>query len=175
MRSSFLTLPSRSPTHKPHPNSGCGEFDEGKVIGIVFFETGRNRSEMFEFAEEALDEVTIAVEEGAEGGDVDPSRHRSDVGPGSLISQGFTQGVTVIGPIGEKRLAGAHIVQHVAGALAVSGLALGEFERDRIAVGVDQSVDLRRQSAARAPHASGWSVVPSGGLRTPFFTFAACW
>ena len=59
---------------------------------------------------------------------------------------------------------------------AVVSLALGELERDRVAVGIDEGMDFGRQSASRAPHASGSSVVPSGGgvSRPPFLTLAAC-
>ena len=38
------------------------------IIGVVFFVAGRHRAEMFEFVEEAFDEVSEAIEIGAEGG-----------------------------------------------------------------------------------------------------------
>ena len=55
-------------THKSEPYSDCGEFDDGEIIGVVFFVAGRHRAEMFEFVEEAFDEVSEAIEIGAEGG-----------------------------------------------------------------------------------------------------------
>src|SRR5579863_6270125 len=57
-------------------------------------------------------------------------------------------------------------------------LSRGELKNDRQTVGVHERVDLRRQSAARAPHASACREVPSGGLRlvgAPFLPFAPCW
>ncbi len=57
---------TRSPTHKSHPNSYCGELDEGEVVGVVLFIARGDGSEVFEFIEEALDEVAVSVEEGAE-------------------------------------------------------------------------------------------------------------
>jgi len=60
---------------------------------------------------------------------------------------------------------------------AVVSLPLGELERYRIAVGVDDGVNLGGQPASRAPHASGRRDVPRGGvgfLRAPFLTLAAC-
>jgi hypothetical protein len=42
-------------------------------------------SEMLNLVEEALDQVAIAVKEWAERWDVDPVRHRLDVGPGTLL------------------------------------------------------------------------------------------
>ena len=53
-----------------------------------------------------------------------------------------------------------------AAAAAVMGLALGQLERDRQAAGVDQGVDLGRQAAARATHATGSVVF--------FWALAAC-
>ena len=63
------TVRSRSRTHKSEPYSDCGEFDDGEIIGVVFFVAGRHRAEMFEFVEEAFDEISEAIEIGAEGGD----------------------------------------------------------------------------------------------------------
>ena len=85
--------------------------------------------------------------------------------------------VAVVGAVGEEDLAGAEGAQHVGGAAAIVGLAFGQLQRDRQAVGVDEGVDLGRQPAPRAPHALGSSVVPSGGrrgVRTPFLTLPPC-
>ena len=56
-------------------------------------------------------------------------------------------------------------LQHVLGAASVVGLAFGELQHDRQAAAIDKGVDLRRQPAARATHATG---------SPPFFPFAAC-
>ena len=53
-----------------HPDSGGGEFDEGEVVGVVLFVAGGDGPEVLELVEEALDEVAVAIEEGAEGRDV---------------------------------------------------------------------------------------------------------
>lgn len=60
----------RTPTHKIAPDSGGGEFDEREEVSVVFFMAGGNGAEVFEFVEEALDDVPITVEKAAEGGDV---------------------------------------------------------------------------------------------------------
>jgi hypothetical protein len=44
--------PLRSPIHKPHPDFGCDEFDEGEVVGVVFFEIGHDGSELFALVEQ---------------------------------------------------------------------------------------------------------------------------
>src|SRR5271169_227029 len=55
-----MPLISRSPTHKPHPDSCCGKFYERQVVGVVFFVARGDRPEMFELVEETLDEVAEA-------------------------------------------------------------------------------------------------------------------
>ena len=97
------------------------------------------------------------------------------LGMGLMLAQAprsarlVAQRIAVIGAIGEQDLAGAEAVQHIAGAPAVMGLAFGQLERDRIAVGIDEGVDLGRQSAARAPHASGCERRALRRLRRPPF------
>ena len=157
-----------------HPDFGCGEFDEGEVVGVVLFEAGGDGSEVFDLIEKPLDEVAVAIKERAERRGIHPVRHRLDVGPGSLRLQIGTQRIAVVGAVGEEDLAGAEIAQHVGGTAPVMGLTGGQFERDRQPVGIDQHMDLGRQSAARAPHASGRSIVPFRGLRAPLLTLAAC-
>ena len=125
------------------------------------------RSEVFELVEEALDEVAVAVEEGAEGRDVLAVWHRLDVGPGAACGEGLAQGVAVVGAVGQQDLAGAKRCEHVLGAAAVMGLAFGELRGDRQTVGVDQGMDLGGQAAARATHATGSVVF--------FWALAACW
>ena len=96
-----------------------------------------DRPEVLEFIEEALDEVTVSVEEPAEGGDIDAVRHWLDVGPCAAITKVFSHAVAVIGAVGEKRLAWADVGQHVASAGAVMGLPFGQLELYGEAVGVD--------------------------------------
>ena len=143
----------------------------------MLFEARRDGPEVLEFVEEALDEVSLLVEERAEEGDVDPVRHRLDVRPSTLLVDGLAQGIAIVSPVGQQGLARADACQHVGSTAAVVRLAFGEFECDRQPVGIDQGVDLRRQSASRTPHASGDSDVPSrgrGGFRPPFLALAAC-
>jgi len=66
-----LRSSTRSSTDKPHPDSRCGEFDESEIVGVVFFKARRDRPEVFELAEEALDEIAKAIEVRTEGGSVE--------------------------------------------------------------------------------------------------------
>ena len=121
---------------------------------------------MFSPSKEALDQVSVSIEEGAEDRVPLAVRHRLDVGPGAACGQGCPQGIGVVSAVGEKHVAFAEAVEHVGGAATVMRLALGQLERDRQAVGIDQRVDLGRQAAARATHATG-----SFGF---FWALAAC-
>ena len=160
-----------------HPDSyGC-EFNESKVVGVMFFIAGCDGSEVFDLVEKAFDQVAQAIEQRAEGGDVDASGHRLDVGPGAALGQRLAQSIAVIGPVRQEDLARSDGGQHVAGTSAVMGLTRRQLEHQRQAIGIDQGMDLGCQPAPRAPHASGVTRVPSGGIglfETPFLTLAAC-
>ena len=143
----------------------------------MFFVARCDGSEVLELVEEALDEVPVAIQEGAEGWLVHPARDWLHVGPGSLGRHGLAQDVAVVGAIGDQGLAGPEGAQHGSGAATVMSLPFAQRQRDRKAVGVHESMDLGRQPASRAPHALGSSVVPSGGrggVRTPFLTLPPC-
>ena len=78
-----------------------------------------------------------------------------------------SQRIAVIGAVAEQDVAALDRGQHVGGAAAVVGLALGELERDGQAVRVDQGVDLGGQPAPRATQATGSVVF--------FWALAPCW
>src|SRR3546814_12466978 len=63
------------------------EFDEGEVVGVVLFVARRDGAVVLDLAEEALDAVAVAVEEGAEGGSGPALGHRLDVGPGAALRE----------------------------------------------------------------------------------------
>src|SRR5258705_2303031 len=142
---------SRSPTHKSHPDAGRGKLDEREIVGVVLFEARGDSSEVLELVEEALHEIAEAVEKGAESWPVHAPGHGLDVGPGATLGHARAQRVAVIGAVGEQDLARTEGAEHVGGTLAVVGLAGAELQGNRIAVGIDEGVDLGRQSAPRAP------------------------
>lgn len=173
---------SRSPTHKPHPQSGGSEFDEGQeVFGVLFVAAG-DGAKMLEVVEETLDGVAAGVGCATRAVLLFPVWHGFDAAADASAAEVGAQGVAVVAGVGDQRLAGFERAQHVAGAPSVVRLAGRQLERDWQAVGIDHRMDFRRQSAARAPHASGVNSVPSGGKRgfgavlfRPFLPFAACW
>ena len=114
----------------------------------MLFEACGDGAKVFEFIEEAFDEVSLFVEFFVEPRDVHAVRHGLDVGLGAAFGQGNAQGIAVIGAVGEQGLAGADTVQHILGAAAVMGLALGQLQGERIAVGIDHRMDFGGQSAS---------------------------
>ena len=64
---------SARPGHRlimAQPDADGGELDEGEIVGGVLLVPGGDGAEVLELVEEALDEVPVAVQEGAEGGGV---------------------------------------------------------------------------------------------------------
>jgi hypothetical protein len=164
---------SRSPTNKPHPDSCGGELYDGKMVCVVLFEAGCDGSEVLDLVKEAIDQIAVAIQEGAESQCLHPPGHGLDIGPGALADHRLAQRVAVVGAVGEKNLVWADAAQHAGGASAVMCLAFRQLEPDRQSIGIDESVDLGGQSAARAPHASGNIYTPRAGIRCgrpPFLT-----
>lgn len=67
----------------------------------------------------------------------------------------LARGVGVIGSIRQQHVAAFDGADHVLRAAPVMGLAFGDFENDRQATSIHQRLDLGRQPAARATHATG--------------------
>lgn len=114
----------------------------------MLFEACGDGAEVFELVEEALDEIAFFVKLFVEARDIHTVWHRLDVGPGTAFGQGGAQSVAVISPVGEQGLAAADTAQHVFRAAAVMGLAFGQFQGERIAVGINHGMDFCGQSAA---------------------------
>ena len=146
------------------PDADRSELDGSEEVVVPFVVSGCDGSEVFEFVEEALDEVSVAIEEGAEGGLLLASWHGLDVGPCAPRGNLDTQGIGVVGAVGEQDVTVSQGIEHVACAAPVMGLAGGQLESDRQSVGIDQRVDLGCKSAARATHATGsvffWALAP---------------
>ena len=114
----------------------------------MLFEADGDGTKVLELVEEAFDEVSLSVESFVELWDVGAVWHGLEVGLGAACGQSVAQGVTVIGAISEEDLPGADTVQHVLGTAAIMGLTFRQFQRERIAVGIDHRVDFGGQSAA---------------------------
>ena len=149
-----------------YPNLCCDQFQSGEEVLGVFLIARRDGAKVFDFVEEALDEVSLAVQglvEMVRGYAVGLGR---DVGPEPVPQRGFAQGVAVIGSVRQQNAVAVQRGEKVFDGGAVMALPGGQEKVDRIAAGVDQGVDLRRQTAPGTSHAAI--------VEAPFFALAPC-
>ncbi len=121
---------------------------------------------MFELAEEALDEVALAIERLAETGFPLAGGLCRDVGGCALVLDQRPDAVGIIGLVGEQDGARTEMVEQAICNLSVMRLASGQSEPDRESLCVDDDVDLGRKAAPAATETRIW---------TPLFAVAACW
>ena len=75
-----------------------------------------------------------------------------------MACEAFPQSVAVVAAVGQEDLTFAEAAQHVGGASSVVSLAWRQLQKNGQAVGVDEGMDFRGQSASRAPHAAGYGT-----------------
>jgi hypothetical protein len=63
----------------PQPDAGSCELEEGKVVSGALFVSRGDSAVVFEFVEEAFDQVPVAIQEPAEYRRVKPVVHRPDI------------------------------------------------------------------------------------------------
>ena len=149
----------------PQPDADGREFDHGEVVcGELFIACG-DAPAMLDPIEETLDPVALAIERRAEGVAQLAVGAVRDVGDSVLGIDQFPD------PLGDKAYDAEDetirlkIIQKRRRSLAVVHLAGCQIEAERQPLGIDQGVDLRRQSASAPTHAT---------ISTPFFAPAAC-
>src|SRR5258708_798441 len=127
-----------------------------------FFVAGRDASELFDELKETLDEVAFGVEgEVAIASDLAVRLWRDDRLDGSHF-EALDEGVGVVALVAEEGF-GLHFSGEGFGLGDVVDLAAGETERQRIAQGVDDHMDLGGWAAARA----AYGLVETPFLRAP--------
>ena len=126
------------------------ELDCGEEVLSGLVVAGGDSSELFEFVEEPFDEVALLVE-----CKIARSRvfaialrwnHRGDL----FALQEFNKAIGVERLVGDQRV-GIGVFDETRRGLQFMDLPLGQREGHRIAQGIDESVNLGRQPAARAP------------------------
>ena len=134
----------------------------GEEIAGSFFVTGRDASELFDELKETFDEVAFGVEgEGAIASDLavrfwrDDRLDRPDL-------EALDEGVGVVAFVAEEGF-GLHFSGEGFSLGDVVDLAASETERQRVAQGVDDHMDLGGQAAARA----AYGLVDTPFLRAP--------
>ena len=115
---------------------------------------------------EGLDVIALSVKPATEDRRIDTVRHGANISPRPAFGEARAKGVGIISPVRQENGSGPHGAEHVLGAAPVMGLAGRELERNGQTRGIDERVDLRRQAAPRATHATGSALF--------FLPFAAC-
>ena len=120
---------------------------------------------MFELAEEALDQVSLAIERLAEAGFPFAVGFGWNVGHRALRFDQIADAVGVISFVGEHDGARIETVKQAERGGTVMGLAGGQAEPDREALGIDDGVDLGREATPGATETM---------ISIPLFAVAAC-
>jgi len=130
-------------------------------------EARRHGAEVLDAIEKAFDPVAELVDPRAERWRGDTVVERADIGVGTLLGDFDPQRVAVVAPVSEHNAVAREGCEHVLAALTVVSLTLGQLERNREPVTVDDRVDFGRKPAAGTSHAT---------TTTAFFSpLAACW
>jgi len=146
------------------PETCRGESDGSQEVASELVEASGDASEMLEFAEEALDQIALAVDASVDGSMDETLACRWDVGPGAAGSDQLEQRVGIITAVGDD-VAALQAGQQVWRRAQVVGLAGGQHEPYRQTVLIDEHVDLGAQSATRTA---------DGVILAPFLPPAAC-
>ena len=132
----------------------------------MLFEAGGDAPELFELAEEALDEVATSIEFAIDRAlNLDAALGR-DMGLATAVSDEVDEGAAVVATVRDQRLGRRQSSQKVRHGGLVRRLAWRDQQPDRQSGFIDDRMDLGAQSATRTAN---------GVIRTPFFPPAACW
>ena len=120
---------------------------------------------MFELAEEAFDQVALAIDALVDRAVDEALSGRGDVGFGPALPDQVEERICVVATIGDD-VAAFQAIEQNRRCTQVMGLSGCQHEPDRQAVLIDQSIDLGAQSSTRTTN---------GVIFAPFFPPAACW
>lgn len=137
------------------PDNGCGEID-GTEEGLrPFVVAGCDASELLEFGEEILDQVSGFIHFLIIGALLFPVfLGRNDALYACLLQQVKNPLLRVIGLVGQKRLnVFEKIRQQGIGSFQIMGLSRRQMKAGRVTQSIAGRVYLRRQSAFAAPDA----------------------
>ena len=134
------------------PGQGADQMQSGEEIARGFFVAGRDASsELFDELKETLDEVGLGVEgEVAIASDLAVRLWRDDRLDGSQF-EALDEGVGVVALVAEEGF-GLRFSREGFSLGDIVDLAAGEAERQRVAQGVDDHMDLGGWAAARAAY-----------------------
>ncbi len=140
---------------RSQPDTERCQFNRGEEVVVPLVIPGGDGAEVLEFVEEPFDSIALAVEPSRKGRPVFPVWHQADIAPGAAFGEAIAQGVAIIGAIRQEDVPGLNGSEHIGGFASIVSLPLAQFQGNWQAIGIDKRVDLRRQAAARAAHATG--------------------
>lgn len=124
----------------------------GEEVDGVFFEAGGDPASVFEFVEEAFDEIALPIQDLAVAARPSPASSGWDAGSDMALAQELTEPVGVVGFVSDEATIGWNHIEQSAGGAKIVRLAGGQGQAHRQAAAVDHGIDLGRQPAARAPN-----------------------
>ncbi len=131
----------------------------------MFFEAGGDAPELLEFAEEALDQIALPIEVARHGSLLSHAAVGRDVCLSASRGHPIDQSQAII-PAIRNHDCGRQRIQQDGRRCLVGCLPWREVQPDRQPVLINNSVDLRAQSATRTAN---------GVILAPFFPPVACW
>jgi len=140
--------------------------DHSQEIPGELVVAGGDAAEVLELAEEALNEVALAIEPFGEAELFFAVAFGGDVWGCTLLLNMVADAVGVVGLVGQDNDARGQPVEQLFRDLAIMGLSGRQADPDREPLGVDDDVDFRREAASASTETMIW---------TPFFAVAACW
>ena len=140
--------------------------DHGKEVFGELVVAGCDAAEVLEFAEEALDQIALAVEHLAEAGFPFAVGLRRDVGHRALRLDQIADSIGVISLVGQNDGAWIKAIEQAERSGSVMRLPRCQAEPDRETFGIDDRVDLGREAAPGATETM---------ISIPLFAVAACW
>ncbi len=121
---------------------------------------------MLELAEEALDQIALAIDRRIDGALDFAVATGRDVGLAASAPDQVDDRLSIVAAVGDESARRRQAAQQPRANRLVGGLARRDDKADRQAVLVDDGVDLGRQSSTRTA---------DGVILAPFLPPAACW
>jgi hypothetical protein len=128
------------------PFEGCDDEQEASVISGELVVSGGDASEVFDFAEEALDEVAFLIEGGIEAAPLSGGFASRNDGDGDGAVDGTDGALPVIGFVCHD-VARIQAIEQWFDLGDVVALTTGEDEANRTTQGIGCDMDLGRQAA----------------------------
>ncbi len=140
--------------------------DHGEEVLGEFVVSGGDAAEVLDLAEEALDEVALAIEHLAETGFPFAIGFGRDVWHRALRLDQIADPVGVISFVGQDDGAGIEAIQQPVCGRPIVRLTCCQAEPDREPLRIDERVDLGCETTSGATEAV---------IQIPLFAVAACW